>query len=441
MSTPASSIKPVKVVIRCARRLCRDALASRIASEPEFVVAGHVDDDDALLDLCQLSRPDVILFDVCSQGMAAALGTLGAIRDRFQRTKVVVIYERLSPTDVAATWPVGVDMLIPCSHGMDAVLLVLNRYVANGAADAHPAVPPNGGLTDQELHILALVATGHSVSRISDLLGVSARTVDNFKRRAYHKLGAANQGQAVARAAALGLLDPALPTRLPIYAPGQPLVVLRGPVSEARDRTIVALLAGGIAFVVEEPGRDGAPVTWEHRSRGPVLVVVVEPATTGANLHGGEGIPTVLIRSAPMRHGEAMSLLRRGVIGIIAPDRIAQTLVPALTLAASGHLTVDPAAASTLVATGGRQDVNDGRLPEITTREGDILRSIATGDTVRQTARALGIAPKTVENIQARLFRKLGVRNRAAAIATVHALGLLEPLSTNGHAPDGQPLL
>jgi hypothetical protein len=45
---------------------------------------------------------------------------------------------------------------------------------------------------------------------------------------------------------------------------------------------------------------------------------------------------------------------------------------------------------------------------------------------VRLTARALGIAEKTVENTQARLFRKLGARNRPGALAAAHALGLLE---------------
>jgi DNA-binding CsgD family transcriptional regulator len=71
----------------------------------------------------------------------------------------------------------------------------------------------------------------------------------------------------------------------------------------------------------------------------------------------------------------------------------------------------------------GRTD--NGELPELTARESDILRSVARGYSIRQTARALGISPKTVEGIQTRLFRKLGVRNRAEALAAVDALGLL----------------
>jgi DNA-binding CsgD family transcriptional regulator len=61
----------------------------------------------------------------------------------------------------------------------------------------------------------------------------------------------------------------------------------------------------------------------------------------------------------------------------------------------------------------------------LTPREVDILESIERGESVKQTARSLGIAIKTVENLQSRLFRKLGARNRAQAIAKAHDLNLL----------------
>jgi DNA-binding NarL/FixJ family response regulator len=63
--------------------------------------------------------------------------------------------------------------------------------------------------------------------------------------------------------------------------------------------------------------------------------------------------------------------------------------------------------------------------PELTARERDILSSIACGHTVRQTARALGIATKTVENTQARLFRKLGTHNRPETLIAAYRLGLI----------------
>jgi DNA-binding NarL/FixJ family response regulator len=62
---------------------------------------------------------------------------------------------------------------------------------------------------------------------------------------------------------------------------------------------------------------------------------------------------------------------------------------------------------------------------DITAREYDILRSIAQGHTLRETARSLGIAVKTVANAQSQLFRKLGVHNRPSALVAAHSIGLL----------------
>jgi DNA-binding CsgD family transcriptional regulator len=80
----------------------------------------------------------------------------------------------------------------------------------------------------------------------------------------------------------------------------------------------------------------------------------------------------------------------------------------------------------------GQRTADRDELPELTARETDILQSVGRGYSIRQTARALGISPKTVESIQTRLFRKLGVRNRAAALAVADALGLLPDLSPAG---------
>ena len=78
---------------------------------------------------------------------------------------------------------------------------------------------------------------------------------------------------------------------------------------------------------------------------------------------------------------------------------------------------------------------------DLTPRERQILLSIDRGESVKQTARSLGISPKTVENLQSRLFSKLDVRNRAQAVSHAHGLGILgEPhasSSSRGAGPRG----
>jgi DNA-binding CsgD family transcriptional regulator len=63
--------------------------------------------------------------------------------------------------------------------------------------------------------------------------------------------------------------------------------------------------------------------------------------------------------------------------------------------------------------------------PVLTAREQDALVHLAQGHTTRQAARVLGIAPKTVENTLARLYRKLGTRNRGETLSVAYRLGLV----------------
>jgi predicted ATPase/DNA-binding CsgD family transcriptional regulator len=60
-------------------------------------------------------------------------------------------------------------------------------------------------------------------------------------------------------------------------------------------------------------------------------------------------------------------------------------------------------------------------------REGEILRLLASGMTDPAIAAALFISVRTVENHVARIFAKLGVHTRTAAVAAAVAAGLLDP--------------
>jgi two-component system nitrate/nitrite response regulator NarL len=421
---------PVPVAICGAYRLFRDALAAALSSRPEFSVVGEVADPGDLLPLCRLRAPELVLC-CADDAPGPALAALAAVRRRCARARLVLIYRELSTEDLAASRRAGVDTLVPSSHGLDALLIVLAGHHAELRPPVHwtddqPRDPP-AVLTDREQEIVALLAAGHPIGRIADLLGVAIGVIENHKRRIYQKLAVCSQSHLVARAATLGLVGRHPPVVRPSHRPGVvPLVVLQGADDQLRHEIVVALLAAHMPFVLDGPGRrDG--VAWEGSHPGPILLVAVNPVARDWTEVTRSGICTLLVRSAPMPRDEALAALAHGVVGVVAAAQVSAVLVPALQLAATGHLILEPVTGAALAAAGVRWHEADG-LPELTVREGDILRSIAHGHTVRQTARSLGIAAKTVENTQARLFRKLGARNRAGALATAHALGLLELL-------------
>ncbi|MGB6454543.1 MAG: LuxR C-terminal-related transcriptional regulator [Streptosporangiaceae bacterium] len=137
----------------------------------------------------------------------------------------------------------------------------------------------------------------------------------------------------------------------------------------------------------------------------------------------------ILVHSKPLDSAELADALANGATSLVLAETIGDRFISLLHMAGQGYLVVDSLPMRPLIgAVRARWDQRApgaGDLPELTARESDILRFGARGYSIRQTARMLGIAPKTVENIQTRLFRKLGVRNRAGAVAVGNAFGLL----------------
>lgn len=293
------------------------------------------------------------------------------------------------------------------------------------------AIPPL--LTQREMMILFLVSAGHTASEIAKLLGLKRSTVENRKRSIYEKLGVGNQSHAVAKAIRLGLLQPGPPPTLPRRSPlpqGYPcepsralLAVLIGPDSKSRDEIAQLLISERVPLVVSI-ARDGLIGDhWVWWQGGPMVAVLVDPQPQDWTAAIALGAPAVLILSRDAPEQPAITdALARQASGVVGMADAAIGLTATLTAVAQGLMVMSGEYARVLLR--GELSLSP-EVPKLTGREYDILGSIARGHTIRQTARTLGIAVKTVENTQARLFRKLGVRNRAEALTIADGLGLI----------------
>ncbi|GFJ83108.1 response regulator transcription factor [Phytohabitans houttuyneae] len=309
VSAPSGHL--VRVAIRSPRRLFRDTLAVCLSGQPEFTVVGHVSDDAALLGLCDLCGPDLVVYDA-GTGVGEALRALRTLRARYSRLRLVVIYDRLSPSDMSGSRQVGVDTLIPCSHGLDALLMLLHQHA--DALRSGTAVPVPGGVTSQEREIITLTAAGHPVSRIAELLNMTPFAVENCKRRIYQKLAVTSQSHAIARAITLGLVNRAPLPRPRVYAAGGlTLAVLCGPDVPARYDVAVALLAQHIPFVTDGGNGDEGLDLWDQAGSGTVPVILVDPTPAAWQRLGDARVPIMVVTSRQMSRGETLDALGRGL--------------------------------------------------------------------------------------------------------------------------------
>jgi DNA-binding NarL/FixJ family response regulator len=420
----------VRVAVQSSRRLLRDALAMCLAARPDLAVVGKVAQPEELPALCELARPDTVILD--AGGRLSEFAVLADnLRQRFPGLNVIVIYRDATEPDLTAACRAGVTALVPESHGLAGVLALLRR-----GSMLH-AQAGRGSLTDRELELVMLASSGHSVAEIAVLLGISPLTVENLKRRVYAKLEVNSSAQAVARAASLGLLGlraDRQPATQP--APGSTgfatLTVVSGQPGPALDQVVAALIADGLPLVLVREHRPLAGAHWPQWNRGPIVAALVNPGPADWDLVEELGVPAIVVHSQPLDSPEFARALASGANSLVPADKIDEHFLAVLRMVSQGYLVADSLPMRSLIdvvgAGFGPRTTDRGELPELTARESDILQSAARGHSIRQTARALGISPKTVENIQTRLFRKLGVRNRAAALAVADALGLLPDL-------------
>ncbi|MEV6155465.1 LuxR C-terminal-related transcriptional regulator [Nonomuraea sp. NPDC052129] len=282
-------------------------------------------------------------------------------------------------------------------------------------------VTPIDALTSTEITVLSLIGSGHRVSEIANLLRIGPRCVESHKRHIYRKLGVSSQIHAVSRGISLGLFDVpknAENVRRRRPEPGcSELVIVHARPEGVCPELWIALLELGRAFVftrtndvIGDPGI--------HRHRGPLIVLLVDPLPQDWRLPTRLCAPVIIVRSAVPDLDAVTDALRRGARALICATDVRRELETVLRLVARGYCFV-----ITSPYLSGQAECLP-RVPELTSRERDILRSIASGHTIRQTARTLGITSKTVENTQARLFRKLGARNRPETLVIAYQLGV-----------------
>lgn len=421
-------LRPARIVVQSDRRLGREALAAYFATGKGFTVVGHTGTAHGLRTLCALGRPDICLIDVEAL-TSRTVRMLRDIRISFPAIDLVVTYASLSMELLAEAVRAGITSFVPSSRGLDAVVRLL-RQRAQRARVSVPAVntTTRHALTDRELGVISLMSSGHTVTDIARLLRISPHTVDNHKRRVYAKFGVDSQSLVVSRAMALGLVDPPkVDGEVRLSQPGQPLLVVVSGTGPMLDRAIQALVARGLPYVRARPRQPLTQDHWARWHRGPMITVLVDPSEEDWLLPGGLDTPLVVVQSTTPDTSTVVETIAAGARGLVHASDVPTDLPEVLSLVSQGYVAVSADHAAKLAEwMSARHSERGAAIPDLTAREQEILGLLARGQTIRQAARTLGIAAKTVENTQARLYRKLGTRNRAETLTVAYRLGLVD---------------
>ncbi|MEU8520832.1 response regulator transcription factor [Streptomyces sp. NBC_01216] len=197
-----------------------------------------------------------------------------------------------------------------------------------------------------------------------------------------------------------------------------------------REGVVRALTQSGQAEVVAE-AEDGAQALEHIRKHRPDVAVVDQrlPRLDGiAVLHAvvRDGLPVrVIILSAYTDDGLVFRAIEEGAAGYLAKDATRNEIIDAVMRVARGG-TALPEDLTTGLMEQVRLRAGGNDRVLLSERELQVLRAFTEGKSIPQIAEELFLAPSTVKTHTQRLYEKLEVGDRAAAVAEAMRRGLLE---------------
>ncbi|RWA20362.1 chemotaxis protein CheY [Mycolicibacterium elephantis DSM 44368] len=195
-----------------------------------------------------------------------------------------------------------------------------------------------------------------------------------------------------------------------------------------REGVVRALVSSGSIDVVAEAD-DGVSALEAIRAHQPRVALLDRmPGMDGAEVAAAvlrDRLPTrVLLVSAHDESAIVYQALQNGAAGFLPKESTRAELVQAVLECAKGRDVVAPSLAAGLAGEIRRRADNEG--PVLSPRERDVLRLIAAGSSIPAMAKELFLAPPTVKTHVQRLYEKLGVNDRAAAVAEAMRRKLLD---------------
>jgi DNA-binding NarL/FixJ family response regulator len=141
----------------------------------------------------------------------------------------------------------------------------------------------------------------------------------------------------------------------------------------------------------------------------------------------------VLVVSVHEDGANLRRLLKMGVAGYILKRSATEELIRAIHAVAKGGTYLDPAIAGQAVgrlAQAASDNVEGGRLSQLSPREMEVLQLAAIGHSNKVISAKLEVGPKSVETYKARAMEKLGFSNRVDLIRFAQSMGWLEAAKT-----------
>jgi DNA-binding NarL/FixJ family response regulator len=192
--------------------LLREGIAALVNAEPDMKLVAEASDGQEALEKFRSHRPDVTLMDLQMPALNG-IEAINRIRSEFSNARIIVLTTYSGDVRVVQALRAGARAYILKGHvhrelletirAVDAGQKRIPAEIAAELAD-HAA---DDELTQREIDVLRLIATGNANKRIADQLSIGEATVKSHVTNILSKLGANDRAHAVTIALERGIIE------------------------------------------------------------------------------------------------------------------------------------------------------------------------------------------------------------------------------------------
>ncbi len=192
----------IRVLIADDHPILGQALATFLESEPDIAVVRHARNGREALEFFRQYQPDVTLMDLRMPEIKG-IDAITAIRAEFDQARIIVLTNYDGDEDIYCGLRAGAKGYLLKGAEPDELLAAIRNvhsgqeYVALTVAAKLAQRICREELSQRELEVLRLMATGKSNQQISTNLNIAERTVKFHINHIFSKLGVNDRTQAV----------------------------------------------------------------------------------------------------------------------------------------------------------------------------------------------------------------------------------------------------
>lgn len=190
-----------KVLVIDDQRIAREYMENVVKNSRNYELAGSLSKADLAETVCQRSKVDLVLMDVCTHGRKDGIDAAAELRIHFPKLKIIVVTSMIEESFIRRAQKAGADSFWYKEVSPEDLITVMDatmqgkRMWPGETPTVKLGITTSDDFTETEIKVLRLVCEGLEYSEIAEKLNYTKDNVKYHIRNILQKTGYANKTQ------------------------------------------------------------------------------------------------------------------------------------------------------------------------------------------------------------------------------------------------------